>query len=147
MPAKANPIGHKFGRLSVTSFSHMGHTQSCGCIRKETAAALKLSHGQAPKNHKTKTYQRWRGIKQRCTNPKHISYKNYGGRGITVCERWLSYENFFADMGVAPDGMYIDRINNDGNYEPSNCRWTDPVTSARNRRHKKKRTQNEQPAN
>lgn len=70
-------------------------------------------------------------MKDRCLNPKHKAFSDYGGRGITICDRWMVFENFLADMGERPDGMEIDRIDNDGNYEPGNCRW---VTSAENKR-------------
>jgi hypothetical protein len=76
---------------------------------------------------------------QRCLNPNHPSYDNYGGRGITVCEDWLSFENFYADMLDPPDGMSIDRINNDGNYEPGNCKWSTASEQARNQRPRKRK--------
>jgi len=152
--------GMEFGRLTVLSLSHTvesiriwncicqcgrqtkvrapkltgGNTKSCGCLRRELVTAGNLVHGQAMVGGKTKTFMRWQGILARCSNPKHRSFKNYGGRGIEVCERWHSFINFRADMGDAPDGMLIDRIDNDGNYEPGNCRWVDPKQSAQNRR-------------
>ena len=73
-------------------------------------------------------------MRQRCTNPKDPEYENWGGRGITVCGRWDSFENFLADMGDSPPGLMLDRIDNEGNYEPGNCRWTDKWTQSRNRR-------------
>lgn len=83
-------------------------------------------------------YRTLQSMKQRCYNPKYPAYKNYGGRGIKVCERWLDikngFKNFLEDMGEKPKGLSIDRINNNGNYEPNNCRWADVYTQLKNRR-------------
>jgi hypothetical protein len=83
----------------------------------------------------TPTYRSWLHMKERCTNSRCHAYASYGGRGITVCERWsASFENFLADMGKRPDGKTLDRIDNDGNYEPSNCRWATASEQRRNQR-------------
>lgn len=87
----------------------------------------------------TRTYGVWAAMKRRCTNPNVPEFKNYGGRGISLCDRWLRFENFLADMGEKPGELMIDRIDNDGNYEPGNCRWADRVTQNNNTRRNKRR--------
>lgn len=145
--------GRVFGRLTVMSHSHAqggrsywvcrcscgnektvqrahlvsGDTLSCGCLRKERmreGAVQKLSkrntrHGMAH----SREYKTWEQMRERCRNPKHKAWKYYGGKGITVCERWQTFENFFADMGARPTGCEIDRINPEQGYNPGNCRW------------------------
>ena len=125
------------GNYSEVISSHLlsGHSTSCGCTRLQNSIkATKISntkHGMKG----TKEYCAWSELKQRCNNPKEPQYKNYGARGIKVCDRWLhSFENFFADMGKAPAGCSIDRIDVNGDYCPKNCRWADNETQQYNRR-------------
>lgn len=81
----------------------------------------------------TPTYRSWRAMKDRCTKLDHKDYPRWGARGIKVCDRWLySFENFYKDMGDRPKGKSLDRINNEGNYEPSNCRWATPMEQSNN---------------
>jgi hypothetical protein len=117
------------GKESLVFDSNLlrGHTTSCGCRQTE----IMISHGQS----KTKEYRAWIAMRTRCYNTKTPYYKDYGGRGITVCERWNSFELFLADMGPRPsDGSSVERRNVNGNYEPSNCYWATDKTQARNRR-------------
>jgi hypothetical protein len=111
-------------------------TRSCGCSMDES----KTKHGHIwrynGKRYRSPTYISWAGMLTRCRNSKQRSYAEYGGRGIAVCERWLAFENFLADMGERPPGLTLDRIDNDGGYEPGNCRWaTTKEQRANQRRH------------
>ena len=150
--------GHKFGRLTVIGLSHkdkhyitywlcrcdcgqsrvlgygtltIGTTKSCGCYSKDSLRKRMTKHGK----RWSREYESWRRMIQRCTNKKTPGYKHYGGRGIKVCDKWKkSFINFFNDMGDRPENTSIDRINNDGNYEPDNCRWATASEQSLNRR-------------
>lgn len=114
-----------------------GGTGSCGCLQKERVAASnqqRTLHGHGRKHARSPTFSSWQMMLQRCTNPKAPNWAYYGGRGITVCGLWHSFENFLADVGERPDGMTLDRIDNDGHYEPGNVKWSTPKQQAANRR-------------
>ena len=115
-----------------------GTTASCGCLHGELLSQRQLKHGFTIRsNRKPPEYGVWASLIQRCTNRKCSNFSDYGGRGIGVCDRWKeSFEAFYSDMGPRPSAKHsIDRINNDGNYEPGNCQWAMKIQQNRNSRH------------
>ncbi len=148
-------INKKFGMWTVLSKfkSINGITRIevlCDCGSLSSATPYTITSGRSdrcfqcrrvPRTHNlsnSPTYAIWNGMHQRCSNKKNKDFKHYGGRGIKVSERWIKFENFLSDMGIKPNGLEIDRIDNDGNYEPSNCRW---VTRNQNNNNKKRERQ------
>lgn len=155
MPALIDMTGKTFGRLTVVGRSTgdtrsgwvcrcecgvtkvvprgpliYGRTVSCGCQRREKLIKRSRTHGQS----KTPTWHTWAQMVSRCTRPGASHYEHYGGRGIRVCDAWLSFEGFLADMGLKPEGMSIERKDVNGNYEPGNCTWIPIAEQMANRR-------------
>lgn len=121
-------------RTATTADLRNGNTWSCGCFRDEQAGQQSLTHGHTAGGWSL-TFRSWSDMKTRCYNPNYKQFRHHGGRGIKVCKRWLhSFDNFLADMGERKKGLVLDRINNDGNYEPVNCRWATYSESNKNRR-------------
>lgn len=154
--------GHKFNRLTAISYIPIrkidgtskwlclcecgnkvevitgqlvsGHTKSCGCLQKEATSLAQTTHGQSSKNTTTE-YNIWLGMKQRCSNPNHPAFKYYGGRGITVCDRWKeSFEYFLEDMGQRPLDKSLERVDNNKGYCKENCKWATGIEQASNKR-------------
>lgn len=143
-----SPIKNKYGRFSWkcicdcgevrtiggTELSQ-GNSTSCGCLRKERFTKFATKHGYAVPGSVSKEYRVWCSMKRRCYSKKDKSYPRYGGRGITVCDRWKdSFQNFIDDMGDCPPKMSIERKNNSQGYSPKNCEWADAVAQANNKR-------------
>lgn len=135
------------GNITYVTTSNLtcNRIRSCGCIKQEILMKRNITHNQ----RHTKLYEVWKSIKQRCYNPKHHAYKNWGGRGIKVCDEWKENFQAFYDWSYSngykeecqkseKDKLTIDRINNDGDYCPSNCRWVNRTTQSRNKRVNKK---------
>jgi hypothetical protein len=161
MPAFINMSNKKFGRLTVIerdientsnfikwicicdcgntksidgSNLRRGTVVSCGCFNSEKTSKKMTTHGYSRAGGaKQATYKIWSAMLQRCNNPNCNKFKRYGGRGITVCREWYTFENFITDLGERPNGLSLERVDNNGNYCKENCKWASPITQAHNR--------------
>jgi hypothetical protein len=159
MPAFINLTNLRFGRWTVLRYdkkvgrySHWLCRCECGFEASIRASSLRSgnstgcfscgqigndkteTHGHTSRGRTSATYESWKAMKARCLTPTNASYRWYGGRGIKVCDRWMHFENFLADMGERPNHTTIDRRDSDGNYELSNCRWSTQVIQRENQR-------------
>lgn len=114
-----------------------GNTSSCGCLRVEANISRLRTHGHSLCGDVSKTYRCWENMRTRVFNKTSPAYKNYGGRGISICDRWSDFKNFLEDMGESPEGLTIERLDNDGNYCKENCRWATRTRQGRNNRQAK----------
>ena len=164
-PRRVDHTGHRFGQLLVLRYAGRvrvgsrtrpswlcqcdcgntaqvagpqltsGRTRSCGCLQPRRVAELRTTHGHTRSRQATPEYRVWCHMRDRCENPTARGYKNYGGRGITVCKRWQNFANFIADMGSRPTDLHtIERRYNNRNYTPSNCVWATRSVQNRNTR-------------
>jgi len=118
----------------TTGALNSNRTKSCGCLSIEKQKERFEKHGHSKGARPSKTYESWLHMRQRCLNKNEHAYKNYGGRGIVICQRWNEFQNFLNDMGEMPNGYSIERIDCNGNYEPSNCKWIPKAFQSRNTR-------------